>query len=107
MGSFWYVKSEIKIQMVLTRNIILLLALVALIGCASIEPIPITGPSGNEGFTMRCSGMGRTLEDCFVKSGQMCANGYEIVNQDSSSIAVPSGDSIIMAPRITLTIECK
>jgi hypothetical protein len=56
---------------------------------------------------MRCSGMGRTLEMCYQKAGELCSNGYNIVGQDNSMIAVPVNGSIMAAPQRNLTIECK
>jgi hypothetical protein len=56
---------------------------------------------------MRCSGMGRTLEMCYQKAGEVCPNGYSIVGQNSSTIAVPVNGSIMVAPQHNLSIECK
>lgn len=76
-------------------------------GCAVIKPQPFKGPDGGQAYTMKCSGFGRTLEKCYQKSGEICPNGYSIVNQSSSTIAIPSGNSFIAAPQHNLTIECK
>jgi hypothetical protein len=81
--------------------------LLSLSSCATIDPIPLKGPNGNQGYTMRCSGMGRTLEMCYQKAGEVCPNGYNIVGQDNSTVAVPINGSIIAAPQRNLTIECK
>lgn len=78
-----------------------------LVSCASINPVPFTGPSGNQAYTMKCSGFGRTLEMCYQKAGNLCPDGYNIVGQDSSTIAVPVNGSIMAAPRHNLSIECK
>lgn len=37
-------------------------------GCASVNPVPITGPSGRQGYAMQCSGMGRSIEQCWTGS---------------------------------------
>ena len=79
----------------------------SLISCASISPVSFKGPNGNQGYTMRCSGMGRTLEMCYQKAGVVCPSGYNIVGQNSSTIAVPVNGSIIVAPQHNLSIECK
>ncbi|MEP4148722.1 MAG: hypothetical protein ABJL54_16005 [Halioglobus sp.] len=77
-------------------------------GCASIKPEPITGPNGEQGFTMRCSGYGRTLEDCYAEAGKVCPNGYSVVGQNSSMVAIPTSNGGTMAaPQHNLTIECK
>ena len=89
------------------KSIFAVLLTVFLVSCASIEPKQFIGPDGNTAYAMRCSGMGRTLEACYQKSGELCPNGYKIVSLVSSTVAVPSGDSIIAAPRHDLAIECK
>ncbi len=79
----------------------------ALGACASIDPVPFKGPNGKQAYTMRCSGMGRTLEMCYQKSGEVCPNGYDIVGQNSSTVAIPVNGSIMAAPQHNLSIECK
>jgi len=78
-----------------------------LVSCATIDPITLKGPNGNQGYSMRCSGMGRTLEMCYQKAGEVCPKGYNIMRQDNSTVAVPINGSIIAAPQRNLTIECK
>jgi len=57
---------------------------------------------------MRCSGMGRTLDACYKKAGEMCPTGYAIVDRASGTVAVPvSGGGFIAAPQHNLAIECK
>lgn len=75
--------------------------------CASIEPEPLIGPNGNQAYAMRCSGMGRTLEMCYQKAGEICPAGYRIVGQASAVVAVPVNGSVMAAPQHNLTIECK
>jgi hypothetical protein len=88
------------------KNLVLLLA-VPLAACASINPEEIRGPNGKIAYAMKCSGFGRTLEDCYKKAGEVCPNGYNIVDRASSVVGVPSNGGTIMAPRHTLVIECK
>ena len=38
-------------------------------GCASVNPVPFTGPSGRQGYAMQCSGMGRSIEQCYQVGG--------------------------------------
>ena len=51
------------------KRIAMIFALAAA-GCASANPIPITGPSGRPGYAMQCSGMGRSIEQCYQVAGQ-------------------------------------
>ena len=78
-----------------------------LVSCASIKPQSFIGPNGKQAYTMRCSGLGRTLEMCYQKAGEVCPSGYGIVGQNSSTVAVPINGSFIAAPQHNLTIECK
>ncbi len=88
------------------KTLVLLLA-VPLASCASITPQELRGPNGKPAYAMKCSGLGRTLEDCYKKAGEICPNGYTIVDRASSVIGVPSNGGTIMAPQNSLVIECK
>lgn len=78
-----------------------------LAGCATIEPQAITGPNGKPAYAMRCSGMGRTLEACYAKAGDMCPKGYTVVDRATGTVAVPVNGTIMAAPQSSLVIECK
>lgn len=71
--------------------------------CASIEPVAFTGPNGNTVYSMRCNGMGRTLDDCYKKAGELCPAGYRIVDREPSVV----GSEGIVVPQYRLAIECK
>jgi hypothetical protein len=64
-----------------SAQLIALGALVLLSGCASVNPQPFVGPSGNYAYSMKCSGMGRDWDDCLQKAGELCPDGYSIVGQ--------------------------
>ncbi len=85
------------------------LALVLLLtACAAIEPQQFVGPNGKTAYSMRCSGMGRTLDACYKKAGEMCPSGYTIVDRASGTMAVPVyGGGMMAAPQHNLAIECK
>lgn len=84
------------------------LVAVGLTACAEIQPKPFRGPNGGEAYTMRCSGMGRSMEQCFQKAGEMCPGGYWIVDKGSQTVGVPqTGGGTLIATRETLAIECK
>lgn len=76
-------------------------------GCASVSPQPFVGPGGQQAYSMKCSGLGRTWDKCYKKAGEICPDGYEIIDQRSSTVAVPYRNSIIAAPKQNMAIECK
>lgn len=87
-------------------HVVLLLA--ALSGCASIDPVPFAGPNGRQAYSMRCSGMGRTLEACYQAAGKVCPNGYNVVDSRSGVVGVPMRSGGMMAaPDYRLAIECR
>ncbi len=79
-----------------------------LVSCAEIQPKEFKGPNGKTAYSMMCSGMGRTLDDCYKKAGELCLSGYNIIDRASGTVAVPvSGGGIIAAPQHHLAVECK
>lgn len=80
---------------------------IGLAGCMSIDPVSFKGPSGKQAFSMKCSGMGRTLDACYQKAGEVCPNGYSIVDRSSGTVGFMSQGTMMMAPQNGLVIECK
>jgi hypothetical protein len=78
-----------------------------LAACAAIEPQQFVGPNGKTAYSMRCSGMGRTLDACYKKAGEICPSGYTIVDRASGTVAAVYGGGIVAAPRHNLAVECK
>lgn len=74
---------------------------------AAIEPQQFVGPNGKTAYSMRCSGMGRTLDACYKKAGEVCSSGYTIIDRASGTVAVPVNGGIMAAPQHNLAIECK
>ena len=72
--------------------------LVSVTSCLSIKPVVFSGPNANTAYSMRCSGGGRTLDDCYVKAGELCPKGFTVVGQATGTIAAPFKDSIVAAP---------
>ena len=77
--------------------------LVFLAACASIQPVAFKGPNGDTVYSMRCNGMGRTLDDCYKKASELCPSGYSIVDRESSVVGMGG----IVVPHYRLAIECK
>lgn len=86
----------------LNISILLLLA-----SCASVQPQEFKGPNGKTAYSMQCSGMGRTLHECYQKAAEVCPGGYHIIDRASETGAVPIGGSWVPATRQSLAIECK
>ena len=111
MGSFQLVDrgKVMKVTVTTMRNLIIVLMVYMLAGCpaATVNPEPFVGPSGKPAYSMRCSGFGRTWASCYQSAGELCPNGYKIVDQASGTIAIPvSGGGFLAAPKQTLVIEC-
>ena len=89
------------------RYILALFVCFSLIGCMAIEPIAFKGPSGKNAYSMKCSGMGRTIQACYQKAGEVCPNGYNIIENSSSSLAYMNQGTLMMVPQKEMAIECK
>ena len=85
----------------------IVLTALLLTSCASIKPQQFVGPNGGTAYSMRCSGMGRTLDACYKKAGEVCPQGYTIIDRASGIVAVPIRGSIMAAPQHNIAIECK
>jgi hypothetical protein len=89
------------------KYLLAIVGAIALSGCMSIDPTSFRGPNGKQGYSMKCSGMGRTLEACYQKAGEVCPSGYNIVDRSSGTIGFMNQGTFMMAPQNSLTIECK
>jgi len=88
----------------------ILLAVVPLLltACAAIEPQQFVGPNSKTAYSMRCSGMGRTLDACYKKAGEVCPGGYSIIDRATGTVGVPMmNGGTMMAPQHSIAIECK
>ena len=88
-------------------RISILAFLLLLASCAPVKPQEFKGPNGNTAYSMRCSGFGRTLDECYKKAGELCPSGYTIIDRASGVVAVPYKGSIMAGPQHNLAIECK
>lgn len=78
-------------------------------GCGTIDPKIMAGPNAKPAYSMQCSGMGRTLEACYEKAGELCPNGYSVLDKPSRTVGVtnPASGQFILAEQQSLFIECK
>jgi hypothetical protein len=98
----------IPLTEVMMKYLAIVLSTMLLMSCASIQPKPFKGPGGGEAYSMRCSGLGRTLHDCYQKAGELCPDGYNLIDITSGSVGVPqSGGGMLMARRDDMAVECK
>lgn len=53
--------------------------------------------------------MGRTLDECYKKAGELCPSGYNIIDRASGTVGIPGsgGRGMLIAPQHNLAIECK
>jgi hypothetical protein len=65
------------------------------------------GPSGRGAYLMDCSGMGRTINACYQKAGQLCPAGYNIVSQSSTPVDIPTMYGTLIASDEKMAVECK
>ena len=79
----------------------------AVLGCAGIDPVSITGPNGKVAYSMRCSGFGRTRLDCLKKAEELCPGGYEIVDDLNRLVGSIDNGTGVVATRNDLTISCR
>jgi hypothetical protein len=89
------------------RIVILLVALLLTNACVAVKPQPFKGPNGKNAYSMKCSGMGRTLDECYQKAGEVCPDGYNIIDRASGTVAIPVQGGFMAAPQHNLAIECK
>jgi hypothetical protein len=89
-------------------SLTLISTLVVLTGCAAIEPVSFSGPSGKSAYSMRCSGMGRTVDMCYQKAGELCPKGYVIIDKSNEIVGMTNSyGNVMMIPKNSLAIECK
>lgn len=85
----------------------LTLAVVFLTSCTSVHPQESKGPSGNVTYSMNCSGMGRTLDDCYRKAADLCPKGYNVVDRTGGTVATPIQNGTLAATDYRLVVACK
>jgi len=94
------------------RKVLIVAALVAASPASAglVDPsvTSVTAPSGKPGYSMKCSGWMRTIEDCYKKAAELCPHGYVIENQQQSTQGIPQGNgSTVIIQRDYMLITCK
>jgi len=89
-------------------NIFLLTSFLLLLGgCLEVIPKRFNGPNGKTAYNMRCSGMGRTMDKCYQKAGEICREGYTIIDISSKSVTTTMEGGVIVVNKKEMAIECK
>ena len=66
------------------KMFLVLLSVLLISGCASSSKT--YGPSGEQAYSLNCSGTARNWGMCFEKAGEICkSRGYEIINATTDS----------------------
>ncbi len=89
------------------RGVSLIIIPLIFTACAEIVPQQFVGPNAKTAYSMKCSGMGRTLDACYKKAGEVCPNGYTIIDRATGTVGIPMNGGTMMAPQHSLAIECK
>jgi hypothetical protein len=81
---------------------------VILTGCTTARPIGL--PSGDQGEIIRCNGIQHSLEDCYIKAGEVCPNGYDVLTGGetfgpNSKLAALGGNNVGAIDR-SLIVHC-
>jgi len=83
---------------------------------SSVDSFRVFGPHGQEAYSMQCSGMGATLNDCFQRAEELCEGGdYEIldswlrdpIHPPPSVMTSPAERVAAQARTSHIMIECK
>ncbi len=98
-----------------------LLVLILALPACEVQPQQMVGPHGKKAYSMKCNGMGRSLQDCYKKAGEVCPKGYNIidrsdqfggfisngaVNSPAHGVAYTSGTTTAIHNSL-LAVECK
>lgn len=95
---------------------IILVGLLAVMLAACATSKPIVGPNGTPAYSIICGAA--VINACYEKAGEVCPNGYVILNTDGSrylgqignasvSGAYGSATSIPMVTPNNLLVECR
>lgn len=83
---------------------IYLVSLVLLVAGCGATATKIVAPSGKAGYSLNC---GSKLDNCYEKAGELCPNGYTMINQSSGTVGVPFQGGMVIAPQHGMAIECR
>ena len=71
-------------------------------GCVRTQEFK--GPNGRTAYSMSC---GNRLGACYERAGEVCPNGYDILDRASGTVAAPFRGGMVATQQHNLAIECK
>lgn len=87
------------------RKTLVSLVAIAVAGCVPVHVTQVTGPDGRPALVLRC---GVHDDRCYEKAGELCPNGYNILDQASGFAVVPTANhSVVGGSHHTMMVECK
>lgn len=89
----------------------LITACLAAAGCAALERDVVTGsfrgPSGNQAYSMACSGGGRSIPKCYARATELCGQ-YTVISQTATTLNLQNRDGrLTSVPAREMVVECK
>lgn len=85
------------------KTLVTVVLAMALVGCGATAK-KIVAPSGKTGYSLNC---GNNIDNCYEKAGELCPNGYTMLNQTTGAVGVPFQGGMVMAPQHTMAVECR
>ena len=89
------------------KTVVVVLALGALVSCASGEAKTFPLPDGRAGYTAHCGGYGYSMADCYVVAGNFCGGRYEVIGEDQASRTYGSGGNIGTSTTRSIIFTCE
>jgi hypothetical protein len=80
---------------------ILIVVLLLAQGCVRTQEF--RGPSGRLAYSMQC---GNSINRCYEKAGEICPNGYTIIDRSTGTGAALYRGIAMATPQQSLAIEC-
>lgn len=84
-----------KIRTVMETALLCAVSCIALAGCSVARPMTL--PNGAQGMLIGCNGIYLSMSDCYLKAGQTCPRGYDIIGVNGEAvpmIAVSAGSAV-------------
>ena len=79
----------------------LLVSLSLIIAGCSASSVKVISPSGNDAYSIECK---LSVQSCYKMAGELCPNGYSIIDDTTENLTNPKGQSISFHH---LMVECK
>ena len=84
-------------------NLVIILSIIILTGCAANEVKKVTLPTGKTGFFITCDGGFSDLTTCYESARKACNGDYTISDKSETSTATQYGP----IERRNMIVDCK